>query len=99
MELHRVTPNAFDKSFVSLSRTSYDFRCSADAAIVQFHRFGEGTHRASDFEVMADWEDVEFLIDRFCGAGNPKAIALRNAMKLAAAAEELGWQPPAPQSN
>jgi hypothetical protein len=57
-----------------------------------FKRFGNGA-RKSDFEVLSYWSDVEQLIDLFCQAGHPQAIEISQALKLAAAMREAGWEP------
>ena len=59
---------------------------------VDFPRFGEGEYQSSDFEVRVRWKDVERMIKKFCEMEHPKALAVREAIKLAAAAKELGWQ-------
>jgi hypothetical protein len=59
---------------------------------VDFPRFGEGEYHRSDFEVRVRWRDVERMIKKFCEMEHPKALAVREAIKLAAAAKELGWQ-------
>lgn len=114
MHLHRVTPNAFDPfddNARFLGTTSDDFKATAlqfgsepafDVVATRFLRFGGGQHRQSDFEVYTEWKDVEKIIEKFCEARNSEALAIREAMKLAAAAKELGWRPPQivlPQSN
>jgi hypothetical protein len=53
-----------------------------------------GGQKKSDFQVEVSWEDVEKIIHRFCEVGQPDALALQEAMRLAAAIKELGWQPP-----
>jgi hypothetical protein len=110
MKLCRVTKNAFDPSFVSLSFQSDDFRFATfhvdvppettEAVAIRFPRFGDGAKRQSDFEVHVEWKDVERMIHIFCNSGQPEAIAIRHAIKLAAAVQKAGWQPTAsPQSN
>jgi hypothetical protein len=102
MELRRTTPNLFDKSSSELIFSSDDFTCNAQVVTINFPRFGEGTRRQSDFKVRANWQDVERIVQEFCEARHPEALAIHEAMKLAAAAKELGWRPPepvVPQSN
>jgi hypothetical protein len=103
LELRRTTPNAFDPSLVAVFEASDDFKSDeiwknsvfiGKSVIIKFPRFGEDAKRQSDFEVCAEWKDVERMIEIFCESAHPQALALRNAVKLAAAAEELGWQPP-----
>ena len=65
---------------------------SSGIVTVDFPRFGEGEHHRSDFEVRVRWKDVERMIKKFCEMEHPKALAVREAIKLAAAAKELGWQ-------
>lgn len=109
MYLRRVTPNAFDKHLIALEFVSDRFKPASilqdsetqayvDVVSISFPRFGEGERRQSDFEVCAEWNDVQRMIDIFCERGQPEAIAIRNAIKLAEAAQTAGWQPP-PQSN
>src|SRR4051794_3773687 len=57
-------------------------------ARVSFPRFGGGAQRKSDFAVLVSWEDVEQLIDKLCEIGEPKALAGREALKLAEAAKQ-----------
>lgn len=65
-----------------------------------FRRFGGGEKRQSDYQVGIKWKDVEAIIGKFCEVDRPEAIAIREALKLAEAAKQLGWKPPAPpQSN
>ena len=45
------------------------------------------------------WKDVEEIIDKFCEVGRAEAIAIREALKLAAAAKELGWRTPSSKSE
>jgi hypothetical protein len=73
----------------------------AVTAFYDFSRFGNGA-RKSDFYVTVEWKDIEALIDGFSGGGHPMAVALKDALRLAAAAQELGWSSPnhpLPQSN
>jgi hypothetical protein len=104
MHLRRITPNVFDKRLGALEFSSDQFKSTAyladsetqtyvDAVAVRFPRFGEGARRQSDFEVCAEWKDVQRMIDIFCESGEPEAIAIRDAMKLAAAVQAAGWQP------
>jgi len=65
---------------------------SSGIVTVDFPRFGEGEYHRSDFEVRVRWKDVERIIKKFCEMEHPKALAVREAIKLAAAAKELGWQ-------
>jgi hypothetical protein len=59
---------------------------------IQFHNFGRGPERRSEFGVNLRWPDVELALKCFSDMGHPKAIKLRNALNLANAAEEAGWQ-------
>ena len=58
----------------------------------QFYSFGRGVERTSDFSVNLRWKDVEAALKSFSEMGHPKAIKLRNALDLANAVEEAGWQ-------
>jgi hypothetical protein len=105
MHLHRVTPDAFENynMFTGgkyLGQAADYFKCGLDGepanrvVVAHFNRFGGGQYRKSDYEVLSDWSDVEELIERFCEAGHPSALALREARELAEAIKKLGWQPP-----
>jgi hypothetical protein len=90
----------------SCTKTSDEFRIASardenPRVYADFDRFGNGRSRRSDFRVSMEWKDVQALIEKFCEAGHPDALALQDAMRLAQAAKELGWRPPknAPQSN
>ncbi|MCP3372516.1 hypothetical protein [Bradyrhizobium cajani] len=60
---------------------------------VNFLHFGRGYERTSDFGVNLRWLDVAAAITAFSEMGHPEAIRLRNALDLAKAVEEAGWQP------
>src|ERR1700681_678517 len=105
MDLHRVTPDAFENSKLDsgrfLGQPSDESELMVNGYLgdlrplvrTHFKRFGGGDHRKSDFEVLSYWSDVELLIELFCKAGHPQAIELSQAQKLAAAARESGWEP------
>jgi hypothetical protein len=59
---------------------------------VSFHEFGRGFERTSTFGVNLRWNDLEAALKAFSEMGHPEAIRLRNALDLANAAEEAGWQ-------
>lgn len=59
---------------------------------IPFRSFGRGYERTSDFGVNLRWPDVEAAIKAFSEMGHPEAIKLRNALNLANAAQEAGWQ-------
>lgn len=82
------------------TRASTDFRADEQGRFVNilFPRVGNGRKKQSAYEATIKWEDMERLIEKFCEGGNVEALAVREAMKLATAAKELGWQQP-PQSN
>lgn len=108
MHLHRVTPDAFENynysadgkylgqeaNYFKASELSYSGREPFPVVVARFDRFGGGTHRKSDYEVLSEWQDVEELIAKFCDAGHPEAIFLKTARELAAAVEAAGWQRP-----
>jgi hypothetical protein len=115
MYLHRVTAtwesfvDYLDPKSTFLGTNCNEFKATWSGAVgdnsqvvvAEFPRFGGGKKK-SDFQVGVRWEDVQTIIQRFGEAGHPEAIAVREAMKLAAAAKELGWQPPKttpPHSN
>jgi hypothetical protein len=109
MQLSRETPNAFDPNGCGdheCHRSSDEHevawpRDQAPYVYTWFNRFGNGPLRTSDFVVRTKWEDVRKMIEKFSDAGHPEAVALQQAVQLAAAAKELGWQAPdsLPQSN
>jgi hypothetical protein len=115
MDLHRVTPTLewtrnYSPGGRFLGTCSEDFRVEASGmwdehdlvVVAKFPRFGNGEKRQSDFKVVIRWEDMEKLIAKFCEADRPEAVAIREALKLAAAAKTLGWKQPEdspPQSN
>jgi hypothetical protein len=104
MWLLRVTPDPFANSKIDDSKsmgqradecemmTSGYMGELSPHTRTHFKRFGNGARR-SDFEVISHWEDVEQLIELFCNAGHPQAIKITEALKLAAAARESGWEP------
>jgi hypothetical protein len=59
---------------------------------VNFHNFGRGPDRRSVFGVTLRWPDIEAALKAFSDMGHPQAIKLRNALDLANAVEEVGWQ-------
>lgn len=113
MYLHRVTRDPYESysyhpggKFLGMS--SEDFRAdqlefdgqpTVDVVAIRFKRFGGGKYRQSDYDVLTEWKDVEKIIDEFCYGAHPEAVALREAVKLATAAKQLGWKPPLPQSK
>lgn len=106
MHLHRVTPDAFenysDDPNKFLGKRSNDYAAAGlsedrePMVVNRFPRFGGGKYRKSDYEVYAEWGDVEEMIEKFCDAKHPEAISLREARKLAAAVKGLGWGEPTP---
>jgi hypothetical protein len=81
------------------SKASDDFQIAPSGgdtpcAYASFARFGNGKSRTSDFTVSVEWKDVLAFVEKFCEAGHSDALALREAVKLAAAARDLGWCPP-----
>lgn len=114
MHLHRVTPDPFEnytfdtggkylgQSHEDLKASWLQFDMEPGRPVVKasFPRFGNGTKRLSDFEVLVEWSDVQTIIEKFCEAGHLEANAIREAVKLAAAAKDLGWrEPQSLQSN
>jgi hypothetical protein len=101
MNLYRVTPDPFENSRIEpkFAGQQHDRHqgCGANEAayvVTKFDRFGGGSKRQSDFEVMMQWHDVEAIIDEFCKANHPSAVKLQSALELAEAIEELGWRAP-----
>ena len=106
MHLHRVTPDPFenynwhpDGKFLGTSSEEYrastlhfDGQQPLQVVVTRFARFGGGKHRQSDFDVYAEWSDVEKIIEKFCEANHPRALALQEAAKLLAALKALGWR-------
>jgi hypothetical protein len=66
---------------------------------LDFRGFGRGSERNSSFSVEIKWADIEVAISNFAQLGHPEAIRLRNALSLAAAAEEAGWHGDQTPSN
>ncbi|WP_439399336.1 hypothetical protein ACRQ5Q_18370 [Bradyrhizobium sp. PMVTL-01] len=88
MELMR-----YGQSYKIQSRNEFNKVDSPDPALrVDFLNFGRGYERKSAFGVNIRWQDVESAIEKFSEMGHPKAIELRNAIDLARAAQEVGWQ-------
>ena len=111
MYLRRVTPEPFGTTFpkfdgqyedgIGVKPRQYESKLEP-VAIASFDRFGGGQTRQSDFEIYVPWKDIAIMIDKFCEAKHPEALAIHEAMKLAQAAKNLGWRPPepaSPQSN
>ena len=103
MYLHRVTPTwNWDGHEEYLGKDSDDFRTEKSGVrgdrawivVAKFPRFGDGEKRQSDFEVGMRWEDVEKIIEHFCGVDHPEAIAYREGRKLVTVIEGLNRQPP-----
>src|ERR1700675_4641069 len=70
-------------------------RCCGDMTVAtSFPRYGEGTKKPSSYAVEVTWTDVEKILEIFCKANHPEAIAFREAQKLVAAIKDLGWCPP-----
>jgi hypothetical protein len=103
MWLNRTTPDPLEdyRDSSGIGERSEDFRADTShfegeptfkVVTVTFPRFGNGKKRRSDFEVTVHWEDVEKILEKFCEAGQPEALAIRSAIQLAAAAKELGWR-------
>jgi hypothetical protein len=90
MWLHRTTT----PSEVSKSSDSFQANHRRGTVIIPFSGFGGGPNQASDFEVEVHWPDVQSILDELCELAHPEAIAIREALKLVAAAKELGWQAP-----
>ena len=93
-----TTPNFQDNYCSRTSDSLYASGKRGDGARVcyRFSEFGNGKHRRSKFIVTADWHDMLAMIDKFCEAEHPDALLVREGMKLAEAAKELGWQAPFP---
>jgi len=97
MHLHRVTPDPFQHykyepggHFLGMPSTEFkattfqiDGEEVVQAVVTCFRRFGGGRVRQSDFEVYVDWQDLEKIIEKFCDADHPQALALQEARKLA----------------
>jgi hypothetical protein len=103
MHLHRVTPDPFKTSPKYLGGSAENYKATIyridgepDVEVVKtrFARFGGGQYRHSDFEVYVEWQDVEKIIEKFCEAKHPEAMAVQTARKLAATVKGLGWREP-----
>jgi hypothetical protein len=113
MRLIRTTPDPFygyHDDQPTFGDLSFEFRTDIDDSrrvprnivVASFPRYGKGIRNRSDYDVAIQWLDVKMIIEKFCEAGEPQALALREATRLAEAARELGWEAPssdAPQSN
>jgi hypothetical protein len=103
MDLNRVTEPWKDGAVTGqsceqfkITRSSLDGEIGTPVVIAEFHRFGGGEIRQPDFEVVMRWRDIEQAIEKFCIIGNPEAVAVREAIRLATAAKDLGWRSPEP---
>lgn len=111
MHLHRVTPDAFDNygpngKYLGQQANKFStrtFRLEGNppepVIVAHFDRFGGGDKRRSDYEVLAEWRDVEAMLAKFCELGHPEALALRDARDLAKAAKSVGWLEPSGADN
>ena len=105
MDLHRVTPDAFESArpaggkYLGQSSDGAEFMPNGwlgdlrPMVRTHFKRFGGGDSRKSDFEVHCYWDDVEQLIQSFSDAGHPQAVEICEAIKLARAVKQAGWEP------
>jgi hypothetical protein len=87
MHLNRVTPPWVDGKFASQVSNDYQaftHRCET-TVVARFPRYGGGETRQSDLEVEILWPDVEIILQKFCKADHPQAVAIREARKLSAA--------------
>jgi hypothetical protein len=84
-----------------MGRLSFSAGEIRSVVVASFPRFGSGNERRFDFEVRVEWDDIEKMIQKFCEAGRPEAIALLDARHLANAVKNAGWHGPTalPQSN
>jgi hypothetical protein len=62
--------------------------------VAHFRRLGLGARKQSDFDVHTEWKDVKAIIDKFCEAKHPEALALRRAQAVATAMQALAWRSP-----
>jgi hypothetical protein len=75
---------------------------SSGRVTVKFNRFGEDSDwrsRWPNFTVDVDWKDVEALIAKFQGMGHPKALRIKEALKVAVAIEKFVKKTSSPQSS
>jgi hypothetical protein len=70
---------------------SSDFHVSGDRgeAYLDFRDYGQGDERTSYLQIVAQWEDVQGLIESFAKASHPQAMRLQRAHQLAAAVEAI----------
>ena len=95
MLLHRVTTNPFEGGDISshnIGQYADSVETWGDELVAKFERFGNGARR-SDFEVKISWSDVEAFISVFRQMKRPEALELEQALCLAKAAKEAGWNP------
>jgi hypothetical protein len=88
MDLTRLGTAKFEKEQDDVTRDEKIGKIS-----VFFRNFGHGTDRTGDYKVGLSWGDVENIIIEFALMGDPDALELRAAQKLAEAAEAAGWTP------
>jgi hypothetical protein len=96
MELIRTTPGPFiDGKFGG--QRSNEYVVGDQSVTVIFDRYGGGNKKSSDYEVRISSDDFETILEKFCEAKHPAALAIKDAQNLVAAIKAAGWRPP--QSN
>ena len=81
----RTTPVPHvDEAFAGEVSNRYAIsRCAGNVTVAtSFPRYGGGAQRQSDFSVEVTWADVEKILETFCKANHPEAVALGEARKL-----------------
>jgi hypothetical protein len=72
----------------------------AETFRANFHSFGRGSERASDFGVQVQWMMLKALFGNSLRKKHPTALRLQAALRFAEAVEQAGWRDKAsPQSN
>lgn len=84
MDLVRLGDNPFQMEQDSVHRDK-----DKHSVGLLFHR----SENNSEFRVDVNWDDVEKLIIEFAAMGEPKALHLQAAKRLANGAFQAGWRP------
>ena len=80
MRLDRIT-NRYPAD-CSQEIAQFENGSSSEEICARFKEFGG---QKSTFDVSLKWDDIEKAIDRFAGLGNPSAVRLKKAGRLAEA--------------
>jgi len=101
MWLNRVTPDPFNTPEKFGGQRSAKYRLQKlhlepgpgeVVVATPFPRYGGGSKNQSDYEVCVQWSDAEAIIDKFCEAGHPAALAMREGRRLVEIIQSLPRQ-------